>query len=755
MPRRLAVVLPFLGILLVGGGSSVPLLRPVWKAKPGGDAGSTVLVADGGAVATVTWDGDVVVLDGRTGAERWRRRSSGDAGPEATFLAATEGLAVLGSPASRTVEVRDLVSGSMLRTVELESPPTSASGCGGYRMVAFTFRAVGPDGPGLVARALDPRTGETLWTRPVAGSLVGAGEGWLGVEVPSGTGRLPSGIGALRCTDGLPATVDLATDRAFARLAAVGDAGWLVYAFDFGFQRQLLCPVQPTDAAVDGGLVWVPSHACLDLQAPVEVGGRTLPGTGMVFATGLVRGDRAWVGTSHTLAHNLDPSPDSWLVSWDLVTGRPAAASPPLTASGPMLDLGSHLLTTFGSTGVDDMAWLVDPETLVRTGRLSTRTAPRLAAADAERAYVATYDGEILALARPSPGEVEAPVVLTPVKEEAPPAASATALALRLERTLEVLPRRATTSGNLTDGAVGDLSFLADGTRLALGGNDDRVHVVAVADGRETWRSEALGKDVEVVTACEGGRLHASIYGGRHHVWDLTTTPPRGVRKVDAGFGWMSGITDDCGSLAVHLFDDAIHVFDVATGAERGRFPVPNAPDPRGYRVTPHGLLVWADGQPTLLDPAGAAEGRIPATWLPAPAFDAEQGDLTQVWMVSGRRWLWEQCTAARCTVHVTEGDGFPARAVGFDTTGGVWVPDVPSDLSLSADGRFLFFFRDGLEPTVVHLGTEARAWLPRIPRTMSATPRGRFSPTDPTLLAVTLTPAPNQVSLYRVVEDR
>ena len=79
----------------------------------------------------------------------------------------------------------------------------------------------------------------------------------------------------------------------------------------------------------------------------------------------------------------------------------------------------------------------------------------------------------------------------------------------------------------------------------------------------------------------------------------------------------------------------------------------------------------------------------------------------------------------------------------------------VPSAIDVSADGAYLFFYRDGLELLVVRLRTGEQQLIGTVPRTMSSTPDGRFSPFDPRRLAVAMSPKSHQVTLLRIRERR
>lgn len=94
---------------------------------------------------------------------------------------------------------------------------------------------------------------------------------------------------------------------------------------------------------------------------------------------------------------------------------------------------------------------------------------------------------------------------------------------------------------------------------------------------------------------------------------------------------------------------------------------------------------------------------------------------------------------------------GRPRLQHRFDGSAGVWTSDVPSKIAVAADLRHLVWYRDGLPLQVVEVETGRRAELAAIPRTLSAIVAAAFSPYEAGKLAVTLTPAPNQVTVYEI----
>jgi len=415
------------------------------------------------------------------------------------------------------------------------------------------------------------------------------------------------------------------------------------------------------------------------------------------LAGAALRGDRLYLSVAHVAAHNLDDRPDSWLLAYDLETGRVVGRTPPLTASIGPVDAGALLATGFGITGAADWLYLVDPIDLRRVRMVSLRTAPRQIVAGPSRVYVATYDGRVAAIELPLPGPPALEeAVVQPAPRTAGPGAPKGLFGWKVERVIDAHPERGRTSGQDTEdaaaesrrgalhapanrfrrceacrylrispriralnsagghahrlvalsaaaseGTVGAVAFLPGG-RLAAAGNDDRVRVFDLASGARLARGPRLGKDVVGLSACAGGGYLARVYGGK-----------------------------------------------------RRRF--------------------GADHRPGAVDCAVEAPDAPPIT---------------------------EDCGPEACVV------GIGTRLLRFDTRGAVWSPTVPSTLDLSPDGRFLLLHRDGLEALLVRVADGARRALGVVPRTMSATPGLRFDG-EGRRFVVTMAPRSHQVTVY------
>lgn len=709
-------------------------VQPLWKRKVGDSAGPVRLEVVDDTLLVVSWDGELVALRAGGGQVAWRqapaRKNAGWRGN--TQLAVAGGTAVVAWPGDAQVEARAPATGKVAWTRALEGPVTSVAACRGHALVAATHRAPGPDGATtLVATALEPATGNPLWRVPVEGELVGGGGGMLVAAKPSGFGAHVGQLYAIRCADGLQAAMP-GMGRPYVTFFAADAGRVLALHHGVGRGNGLLC------VHTVGG-----EPRCVD---PAAHGGEGYP-----VADAALIGDRLYWSVAHVTAHNLDPSPDAWLFAVDLSTGELAARSEALTASAGPVDAGALLLTAFGSTGIDDFAYLLDPADLRRVRTLPTATGPNVLAADAERGYVATYDGTVYAMKLPLPGP--APIAEQPVAPQAMPVAApkaAESLGWTLERVIDAHPKRAETSGQKTEGTVSDVAFLGpDGTLLATGGNDDRARVFSLADGKEIWKSAVLGKDVTAVAGCAEDRFAARTYDGKLLVFGRARpeSPYVALATIKHGHGWMFGFDAGCGTVVSDDFDPRFSVYDARSGRKITVIEgsVGLVQDLRGLRVEGPTVVLPVAGafqRYDVSDPETGPRSLGPVT-LPA---DSRQPN--QIWAPDGDSLVLEHCAVDGCTVHLQRGD--QARTLRFDTRGGVWMASVPSTLELSPEGRFLLFHRDGLDMVIVEVETGARQVLGQVPRSMASTPSAAFSP-DGKRLAVAMQPAPHQVTIYRL----
>ncbi|MCA9637172.1 MAG: hypothetical protein KC420_14190 [Myxococcales bacterium] len=356
---------------------------------------------------------------------------------------------------------------------------------------------------------------------------------------------------------------------------------------------------------------------------------------------------------------------------------------------------------------------------------------------------------------------------------ESPPRAAAP-LPIREEARVKLQPERAHTSGNLVEGTVSSVAFLGPQSELLVGGgNDDRVHVAEIASGRERWASPKLGKDVEAVAAC-GEHFAGLTYEGRLEVYRRAPSGKieREPGRRGGGSKWLA-FTEDCehlltpeflgqlfiyerrsGALAAELPADGYRNFGYAGGRTvyRTRVPLPAQPGPKppsGGTVD----LVPADPPPFeeryfLYDwHAAGSPARGTTTPLPYAHEDDALGWLTQVKPTPWGGLIREYCDRRRCRVILEDRQ----RIVDFAVAGGVWTLALGSALELSADGAYLAWYRDGLPVEIVELRSGRRVQLPKVRRTMSSTVEFAFDPRDPARLAVTMHPAPNMVTVYRL----
>ena len=345
---------------------------------------------------------------------------------------------------------------------------------------------------------------------------------------------------------------------------------------------------------------------------------------------------------------------------------------------------------------------------------------------------------------RPAP---PAPPPPAPALPAIPSPRSQEPLVLERVTQLELQPARASTSGQKVEGSVADVAFLPpDGRSVVAVGNDDRAWIAELTRGRAHWKSRPLGKDAERVVVC-GKRFAVQTSGGGLAVYEWV---PEGRGRVidrgrfELGSGKLLGLFTGCTQAAYATLDDKLIAFDVQLGS------VAKVMRDASYahfdtRVTENGWLFVPGGpRPRLLN-LGTDESIEPE--LAAPSGD---GRLMQAFVVAGDQILTEHCTAARaCVVRLLDFKGRPRLEHHFDGSAGVWTSDVPSRIAISAELRYLAWYRDGLPLQVVESETGRRAQLPSIQRTPSAVVAAAFSPYEAGKLAVSLTPEPNQVTLF------
>lgn len=675
-----------------------PRLSAAWSVDVSEPAGAPLLVPRGDRLAVLTWQGDVVVLDARTGKRRWRKQPRQRGGVSRPALAADQERVVVIWPSEPRVVAYDLDRGREAWSVPLDAVPAGMADCARHRAVVVTHRGLGT----LLATAFDPKSGARLWQTPVEGPVVGAGDAYVFTATPSGFGVWPGRLGAVHCATGEVRAIPQ-NDRQLVEFLAAGDGVAVARHLDPGFSREQICLHRLGDPIAD-----VPSSVCTD-TADGEVPAHPLTGA-------LIDDGTLYFSTAHISAHNLDPSPDSWIFARAL-DGRARWRSPALVSRQAPVDAGPLLWTGFGSTGADDYAFLIDREDGRPVGRLPLRKAPTALAADRERAYVSTYDGRVYAVRLPEPGP--APVVRKPVTPSgrAHPKPAVDTGPWRRLAIIDAHPKSAKTSGSRRPGTADPVAFVDPaGALLAVGGNDDKVRVFDVKSGKRRWISKRLGKDVEAVQA-GGGRIHARIYGGRSFTFE-----PRGARwrraaRIDHGHGWMSGLSGDGQRVVTDTFDGEISAFDALSGDRVWRAPAKTAFDQRGVRVVGQRIVIHSAGALRVFDVGGDALAEVARRPTPGAI---ESGEMTQAWMIDETHAAWEYCGPAQCVVEIgalfgPESDGGPVMRRVFDVRGAGWVPDVPSTLHISPDRAWLFFFRLGLTPLVVEWAADARIPLSAI----------------------------------------
>jgi hypothetical protein len=356
---------------------------------------------------------------------------------------------------------------------------------------------------------------------------------------------------------------------------------------------------------------------------------------------------------------------------------------------------------------------------------------------------------------RPAPPPPPAPTPPPPAPPEPPELPTVFAPSSREPLTLQQVaqiamqPARARTSSQDAPGSVADVAFLPpDGRNLVAVGNDDRAWIADAQTGRAHWKSRPLGKDAERVAVC-GNRIAVQTYGGMLATYEWV--PEEHGRVIDRGrfqlgTGELLGLFAGCSQAAFATLEDKLLAYDILRGS------VTRVVRDASYvqfdsRVTENGwLFVLGAARPQLYNL------QTGETSEPQLAAQESDGRLMQAFVAGSDQILTEHCTSARaCVVRLLDFKGKPRLEYRFDGSAGVWTSDVPSRIAVSADLRYLAWYRDGLPLHVIEVDSGRRAELAPIPRTMAAVVAVAFSPYESGKLAVTLTPAPNQVTIYEI----
>lgn len=350
-----------------------------------------------------------------------------------------------------------------------------------------------------------------------------------------------------------------------------------------------------------------------------------------------------------------------------------------------------------------------------------------------------------------------------------PTAAQADGPGVKRVVTLSGHARRARTSGSMGTGTIESVAFLGDGRALVTGGNDDRVMLWRTRDGKRRWRSRRLGKDVEQVMGCSGRRFAARIYGGKTFIFQRRGRRARRKKVIRNNFGWTAGLSRDCRLLVRDDFDGRLNIFDTRRGRRLRSLPykLPHGMDMRGVGQGPYHALVPFGGQGFRLLSLGRGRRgvRRKARLLDLPLVVPRAGRLAMVRFVGRTSLLLEYQQGAEdrtlrlVLLNPAPGGGLRAVMSGGDTVRitakSNWFAGVPTTAEVSADGRHLLYYRDGLGVNLVDLQTGKTLTLFNRPRTMAGTYTFAFHPTDATLMVLAMDPKPHRAAIYRITADQ
>lgn len=661
-----------------------PTMKGQWSVKVGADAGPQFLAVTGKRLIVVSWDGEIVGLATASGKQRWRKKPPKPGTVDRVSVSVGEGRVVAAWPETREVIGYGASYGKEKWKVDLGGAHSGLVGCKNHRAAVVTHRGGGT----LKATALDPKDGSTLWSVPAPGPVVGAGGDYVFASTPSGFGIWPGSLTAIHCATGAIKPLR-SNGRKVMTFLSADQSSVATRQFDPGFKGEQIC-LQTIEGAE------APTcFAATDGSVPaMHVNGATLVDGTLYFSTARME------------ARNLNPNPDAWLFA-RRADGVFTWRSPHSVSNGAPVFANSLLVTGFGTTGAKDALYYVDYSKGTLLAKMDLRKAPQAIAVDAEKAYVATYDGTVRAAALIYDGPPETrrqPVQRQDIAAAPPPSPGS----WRLVRTIDAHPKKARTSGSKVDGSADPVAFVDPaGAEIVVGGNDDKVRVFDVASGKRRWISKKLGKDVEYVQV-GFKRMHARIYGGKSFIFERKAKGDgwKRLHRIEHPMGWMSGLIDNGRIMVADDFDGTFSLYDTNTGAKLGDFSSPGSFDRRGTRV--RGSLLITQSGSSLgtwdLSRINKANGTpLPGKRVLTPN-SAHGGKLVQAWFVGDGVLLREYCGPTQCVVEFVHVDEGVQRTITFDTRGAGWVPTVPSTLDVTPAGDALFFFRLGIDPVIVEL---------------------------------------------------
>jgi mono/diheme cytochrome c family protein len=140
-------------------------------------------------------------------------------------------------------------------------------------------------------------------------------------------------------------------------------------------------------------------------------------------------------------------------------------------------------------------------------------------------------------------------------------------------------------------GPRGEVKFLvvSNDSRLVLtGGNDRKLHLWRMDDGKELQAIEGFERDVAAAWLAPSGRLGIGTDGRETHVFDVETGKSKSRHKLATGSGQAAAISPDGTRLAISTFEGIV-LSDARTGKESRRL------EQRGSLL--RGLLFSPDGR--------------------------------------------------------------------------------------------------------------------------------------------------------------
>ncbi len=310
------------------------------------------------------------------------------------------------------------------------------------------------------------------------------------------------------------------------------------------------------------------------------------------------------------------------------------------------------------------------------------------------------------------------------------------------------IPAHPITGQHGRQGAISALGFLGGGKYVVVGGNDTKVRVFRIDDGKRVFRSKSLNSAIRGISTCAGRTFAVQTLHGQVHLFRKNKKGKRfkKLRTISHKGGETMGLVDSCKWVLADKGEE-FFIYEAHTGKRRGLFEAHGPVDRRAMKIYGKHILSWGLGagvRVNIID--SMVEGPEEGARLEIK-HSLDKRALTQAWYFAYDRILTEYCAESACEIVLRNGIGRSEKRILLKVKSSGLDPQKPSTLAISKDAAWLFFHRPGIPGQLIRLRDGATQDLGLLKRGTQAA----FSPKDPRLFLLSMQPGANRLSFYRL----